>query len=76
MNKLFREENVVKSCFSCEHFRRDEQTGETICIKRKNTPVSEDDVCRKYKYNIFAKQVSRKKELKLDKFDMTDFTLD
>lgn len=48
-------DEITKSCSLCEYARRIEITGEILCTRTKNLKkVSDDDVCRKFSFDILA----------------------
>ena len=61
-------------CFFCEYSEKTDEDGIYIC-KKKNKTVSENDLCRKYKYDVFKREVKRKKKIEFSKFSEEDFKL-
>ena len=69
---IFKNQPKPMCCF-CE-FSTENEAGEFICSK-KNKQVSEDDKCRKYKYDIFKKKIVPKKNIDFSKYSKEDFRL-
>ena len=59
-------------CAMCEFSKSDE---DKLYCTVKDREVSEDDSCRKYKYDIFKKKVIPKKKIDFDKYSQEDFRL-
>lgn len=67
-------DDINKVCALCEHSRPiDGEEDSLLCTKqKKNTAIT--DSCAKFKYDIFKKNVRRKRRLKTD-FNPEDFVL-
>ncbi len=61
-------------CYFCVHATHN--PGKTTVQCKKKGEVPEDFHCRKYQYDIFKKEVHKKKRLQLGKFNAEDFRLD
>ncbi len=60
-------------CCMCE-FSSEDSSGNLVCSK-KNKQVSEEDKCRKFRYDIFKKKVIPKKNIDFSKYSEEDFRL-
>ena len=60
-------------CCLCE-FSSEDSSGKFFC-SQKNKEVSEDDKCRKYKYDIFKKKILPEKKIDFSKYSKEDFRL-
>lgn len=58
-------------CLFCEHAHKISESQELLCDFRG--PVLEDYKCRKFKYNIFARNPRRKNTLDTSKYKKEDF---
>ena len=55
MKKKNLPENVTPCCEFCEYFSRLPLTGETLCqYKNRLKKIDENDVCRRFSFNIFS----------------------
>lgn len=52
----------------------EDSSGKLFC-SQKNKEVSEEDKCRRYKYDIFKKKILPKKKLDFSKYSKEDFRL-
>ncbi len=59
-------------CSLCEFAKFNDD--EIFCTIKEKV-VSEDDSCRKYKYDIFKKKVIPKKKIDFNKYSQEDFRL-
>lgn len=70
MKKYNIPDELEPCCELCEYSSRIEATGELLCkYKCKLKVVSEDDICRKFSFNIFSYQPKVSKQPK--HFDFT-----
>lgn len=61
-------DDIVKCCALCEYARRMDITDELLCTRKKDLKkVTEDDVCRKFSFDILA---YKPKPTKLPKFNI------
>lgn len=67
------EESELKICRYCAFAKRIPATEEVLCEK-KNVIQSEDNICKKYKYDILKKELRRRKAT-TKKFDKDDFAI-
>ena len=67
------EESELKICRYCAYAKRLPATEEVLCEK-KNVIHSEDNICKKYKYDILKKELRRRKS-ETKKFDKDDFAI-
>ena len=67
------EEAELKICRYCAYAKRMPASEEVFCEK-KNTIHSEDNTCKKYKYDILKKEVRRRK-LNTKKYNKGDFEI-
>lgn len=61
-------------CRFCTRAKPIPYFGDMLC--EKYGVVSEDHVCKKFRYNLLAREVRRKKEVDTTKFSAEDFSLD
>ncbi len=61
-------------CKFCIHAKRIADTEDMLCQKRGT--VSQTHACKKFQYNLLAREVRRKKVLDTTKFSAEDFSLD
>ncbi len=71
---MFYRGDEEKMCFLCEYSEKTDNE-EILFCKKKNKNVSENSLCRKYKYDIFKREIKRKAKKDFSKFSKEDFEL-
>lgn len=61
-------------CLFCVRAKKLPYTEDMLCAKRG--VVSREHTCRKFSYNLLAREARRKKEINTEKFTAEDFSLD
>ena len=66
-------DEINNTCYLCLHAQISEDDT-VFCLKKKKNAVNPQNGCKKFDYDIFKKQVRRKRQFKTD-FSPEDFTL-
>ena len=61
-------------CVFCVNSKKCDEDEMVFCAK-KNKNVKEDFVCRKYEYDIFKREIKRKKKPDFSRFSEEEFRL-